>query len=203
MKYRRYGKFRFNDYCFSWTGIITLLLFTIFSVILDLSFLFIVFPMICAIIWLLAILLPNCERFSISEDSLLIRKRGKEQKITIPAELTFIISYADICPPLTIRTPIGNQTHILKNKYAISIFEKMPLDFALKCLHKNYIRKYTTSTIKISFDEYRYIYSFVCEYEILNKLLENRNYLLIIPESLSKRYPLIEKIANCYIDIGY
>ena len=77
----------------------------------------IVIALVYAFIWLIKILVTINESFMIVDNDIIISKIGKAQKIPIPSELTLIISYADVCPPLAIRTATGKQTHILKDKF--------------------------------------------------------------------------------------
>ena len=198
--YHRWGKFRFSDYCVSWIAIVILLFFSIGSVILELSFLYVVFPLVYAIIWLWSILSPHREKFAILDNSITVLRGKKLAKITLPSELTLVVSYADVCPPLTLRTAIGNQTHILKDKYAVSILQKMPLDVVIEALHRNQIQNYTTSTVRRAFDDYRYIYSFVCNQFQMDKLIANQNCLLIIPKSLQEKVSVDQKNVDLHID---
>lgn len=203
MKYYRYGKYRPSDYFISWVGIAVLLLFSIGSIILKLSFLFIVFPLVYAVIWLWAILAPYREKFIMSDNSITVLLGKKTRTIILPSEITLVVSYADVCPPLTLRTAIGNQTHILKDKYAVSILQKMPLDVALETLHRNQIHNYTTSIVQRVFGDYRYIYSFVCNQSQIDRLIANRNCLLIIPESLQEKVSVDQSIVDIHIDSGH
>ena len=203
MKHRRLGIFRFGDYYLSWISIVILLLFSTASIVLELSFLFVVFPSVCAMIWLVTILVPHFEHFSINSDSISVFKCRQTKTIHLPEELTLIVSYADVCPPLTVRTVGGNQTHILKNKFAVSILQKMSVDVVLEILHKNRMHKYTTSSIRNSFEGQQYIYSFVCDQFLFNDLIANRKCLLIVPESLSNVLSFKSSIENVYIDLEH
>ncbi len=200
MKNYRYGKFHFKNYCFSWFAITILLLFSITSFFLELSFVFFLFPIVYAVIWLLVILAPHVEQFTIDNNNIIVTFLKKKQTLPIPSEGTLVVSYADICPPLSIHTAIGSKTHILKDEYAISILEKMPLDTVLEALHRNHIEKYTTSSIRNVFADCNYIYSFVCNQFLLDKLLENKNCLVIIPQSLLKMLSIDMSKVNVYID---
>lgn len=200
MEYYRYGKFNFSDYYGSWFGIAVLLIFTIASITLDLSASFVIFPTVYILIWLWKILMPNRERFVVCDDYIRVLVGRKTQNIIIPSELTLVVSYADICPPLAMRTAVGNETHILKDKYAVSILHKMPLDATLEALHHNYLRKYTTSTIRALFDDCRYIYDFVCDQYLLDKLIANRDCQLIVPGSLSEKISVDSNYVNIHID---
>ena len=203
MEHRRYGEFQFNDYCASWVGIATLLIFAVASLVLNMHCMFAVFPSLYAIIWTWTILAPNIEKFSISSEKIIVKKGRKKEEIPIPSKLCLVVSNVDICPPLAIRTPIGNETHILKDKYAVSVLQAMPLEDALMGLHRNNMHKYTTSTIQRSFDDCRYIYYFVCDRVLLDKLIDNRECQLIIPESLLERVPINRGKVNLHIDVGY
>lgn len=114
-----------------------------------------------------------------------------------------VVSYADICPPLAVRTVVGNQTHILKDKFAVSILKEMPAEVALEILHRNRAQKYTNSNIQTVFDDYRYIYSFVCDQSLFDELIANRECLLIIPESLIGVISFDQNTINVRIDSGH
>ncbi len=203
MRNRRLGKFRFGDYCFSWVTIAVMLLYSTASIVLELSSLFVIIPLVYALIRLVVILVPHCEQFTINGDSISVFRGRQSETIRLPEELTLIVSYADVCPPLTIRTAVGNQTHILKDKFAVSILKKIPLEDTLELLHRNCMRKYTISSIRNAFDEHCIYYSFVCNRFLLDALISNKKCLLIVPESLSTVIPLESIGENVYIDKGY
>ena len=80
MEHRRYGEFRFNDYCASWIGIAALLIFAVVSLALKLHFLLAVFPSLYAIIWIWTILAPNIEKFSISSEKIIVKMTEVSEK---------------------------------------------------------------------------------------------------------------------------
>ena len=203
MKNRRFGKFRFRDYCISWIAIASLLLFSIASIILELPFLFVIFPTVYAVVWLGVLLVPHREQFVMSSDAITVFLGKKAQTICLPSELTLIVSYADVCPPFAMSMAVGIQTHILKDKFAISILQKMPIEVALEILHRNRVQKYTTSRIRTVFDDYHYIYSFVCTQSLFDELIANRKCLLIIPESLLGVISFDPSLVNVHIDTGH
>lgn len=203
MDNRRYGEFHLRDYRTSIIGIIVLIVFAVASSATNLPYFFVVLPVLYAFIWIYGIVSPNLERFCINNGKIITQKCKKKQEISIPSELCLIVSYVDISPPLVKRTAFGNETHILKGKYAITILQRMPIETAIKHLHKNYIRKYTTSTIKTCFDEYLYVYSFVGNQTLLNQLLSIRNCVLIVPESLLNRVSINPNCTSIYVDVGY
>lgn len=203
MKHKRYGKFCFRDYISGWFAIAVLFLLIITCFITDTHFYLLIWPLLFLFIMVWSIYKPNSERFSISGDIIKIIQAGKEQRISIPAEPTLIVSYADVCPPLAKRISYGNQTYVLKGKYAISILQKMSLQTVLDRLHQNYTQKYTNSTVEACFEEYLYVYSFVGNQEILDELLFKRNCQIIIPETLVNQISIDLHQTNIHIDIGY
>ncbi len=200
MKNHRYGKFRFSNYYSSYVAVLFLMTFSITSIVLDLSLLLAVFSAAYAAIWLWTILTPHCEQFTICKDSIIAYAGRKSQTIRLPRKLTLVISYADICPPFAMRTAVEKQTHILKNVYAVSILKEMPVDVVLETLHRNHVKQYTTSTIRRSFDDYLFIYSFVCSQALFDELASNRECLLVIPESLSSKVSFDSNLVKVHID---
>jgi len=202
MRRHRYGKYRFSDYWESWIVIAVYLTYSIAVLLLDLPILYAIISTVFAVVRALVILAPHREQFILCDDAITVLLGKKRNALFLPSDLTIIVSYADIAPPLTFHT-LFRTTHILKDKYAISILQKMPLEIALKGLHQNYVQKYTTSSIQHSFDAYLHVYSFVCNQELLQQLVENRNCLLIISESLLDKISIGSIATNTYIDIGY
>lgn len=128
MKNRRYGKFRFGDYAASWGVIALWLLFSIAALVLALPRWMAVLPAVFAAVRLWAVLSPQRESFILNRGSVTVFRGGKSRTIDLPPDITIVASYADICPPLTVPTPVGNRTHILKDRYAVSILRETPQD---------------------------------------------------------------------------
>lgn len=201
--YKRYGEFRFRDYLSAWLAIAFLFALVVVGVLTETQFYLLIWPLLLLIIIAWSIFKPNSERFLISIDTITIVKGRKEHRVTIPSEITVVVSYADVCTPIAKHIGVGNQSYLLNGRYAISILKKMPIVIALERLHQKSIYKYTNSTIEALFGEQHYIFSCVGEQEILNKLLLNRNCQIIIPESLSKQTHIDLSQENAYIDVGY
>ena len=176
-----------------------LFIFSIVCLVFEL-YIFAIISVIYALIWVATIVMPNKEKFIIEDDWIFATKGKDTKKIIIPKKVTVVFSYADVCPPFARRTALGNETHILKDKYAITILNELPLEVVIKKLHSNYIQLYTTSTIKASFEECCYIYSFVCCEELVIRLMHNRNCQLIVPQSLLKELKYLPQGENVYID---
>ena len=203
MRNYRYGKFRVKDYCISWFAIALLLLYAIASVIFNVSLVFSIVSMAYAIVWLCVILSPHREQFTLSNDVITTFHGKKIHKIILPSELVLVVSYVDICPPFAVHTAIGNRTHILKDKYAISILRKMSLDTVLEGVHRGYVQKYTTSSIRNVFDGDRHLYSCVCNETLIKELITGRECLLIIPESLRNEISIDISAVDVFVDVGY
>lgn len=198
--YKRYGKFRIADYMASWMVICLMLIFVVACLVLKLSAAYIIVPLLYAVVIMHSILNPNRELFEITDDAIIIKKGKKEKQIKIPNELSLIISPVDICPPLSARTAVGNGTHILKGKYAVSVLMKMDMDEMVKKVHRGYIKQYTTSTIKNNFEEYNFFYSFVCNDVLLNEISRNRNVNLLVPKSMVDKISLGKQVPEMHID---
>lgn len=204
MMYYRYGGFRFDDYNTSWIGMAILILFAFLSIVLRLSFLFVAFPTMYVLFWGWTILDQNCEKFMLTEDAIITVKHGKKQMRYLPSELSIVVSYVDICPPFSRNVSVGNKTHILKDRYAVSILKNTPLTTILGDLHQIPISKYTTSTIQAVFDDHRYIYCFVCtDFTLIESIMHNRECLVIVPRSLQEKVPIQSASGALYIDAGY
>jgi len=201
MEYNRYGKFRARDYFSAWLAIIVYLLIVIFN-LKDAPFYLLALPIILSVDTAWSVYAPNRERFSIIGNMIIAKKGRRKMEITIPSEPTLIVSYVDICPPMEKR--VGSlKSYVLKDRYAISIIQKMKLEDVLVHLHEKYVKKYSNETIEASFSRDCFFYSFVCEGDLLNKVLQNRQCLLIIPESLSEKIVFNSEAENVYIDMGY
>ena len=116
-----------------------------------------------------------------------------------------IIAYADFCPLFAEKLNSGNHTYMLKDRYSISIVSGDSLEFIFNKLHSNYAKKYTTSSVEEKFKmNADLIYSFVCDNDLLNELIKNRNCQIIIPESLKGDVELKNTAsANIIYDKGF
>jgi len=176
MLYYRYGKLRTGDLGVYW--FVCAILFLLGSVAITLS---IIDFLPCEVVLIGAFLIAISfifffhtfikiqERFFIDNSVLSTWKLGKKRDICLPPDLTIIIAYADFMPPLATRSPSAlhmRQTIALNDRLEVVLLEDsseeiMPL-LASYC--------YSSSHIKEAF-ECRLIYSFVCNQEILNKLI--------------------------------
>jgi hypothetical protein len=204
MKYRRYGKFRFSDYITTWVAFAFFMVLIVFALLTNTPHYWLILPLLFSIYMVWSVYQPNSEYFLIDEDTITIMRGRKRRKVSIPSESILVVSYADVCSSLTKSVSYGNQTYMLKGRYAISILHKIPLESVLEELHSRHATKYTNTAIEVSFNEqYPYVYSFVCNQAILDKLIDNGTYQIIIPETLLKQISIDSDKSNVHIDWGY
>ncbi len=192
--FKRYGKFNYRDYLSAWVAMLFLWLLS-FSLIYIGEFSFGIIIISLTLLWILSIFIPYFEFFYIESGKIYVHKGLSKHNFEITNK-TLIISYTDIHFPLEI------QSYILKNKYSVSIVQQDDIALVSNMLHKNHVKKYTNNTIENNFGNC-FNYSFVCNQQILNQLLEN-NVKVIIPESLIGVFNF-DNIKQCkvYFDLGY
>lgn len=203
MEYHRYGRFSFGDYISTWFAILFMLILVVSGFLTHVQVYLLIWPFVFSLMMVWSIYKPNSERFTISHDIITVICGRRKKQIEIPNEATLILAYADICPPLAKHVSIGNQTYLLKGKYAIVILQKLPLETVLEGLHPPFARKYTSSAIEEWLGENSFVYSFVCDQVLLEQLLTHRECQVIIPESLLGYVSFNHSKVNVHIDIGY
>ena len=208
--YKRYGKFQIADYrnqCFEFIAIGTVsVIYVICMVFLPIDrILFIC--LLPAIIRLMAIayFIWNSSRecFDIVDDTIIVQKGKMKVLKKLPEELTLIISYADVCESVYVLSPTMPEDWIpyaLKGKYGLSIFKSMDMEDVIKRVRGNKLRRNTMNTIKAAFDEYQFIYSFVCDEVLLNGICRNRKANLLLPKSLADNISINNQMVTVYID---
>lgn len=198
---KRYGKFRFFDYIESWIAVLFLIVFTVIR-FFNSNFLFALISLGYSIALLLAIIVPNQERYIMCNHQIRVFRGKKEHFISLPSALTVVISYVDICPPLAKKTAVGNTTHVLKDKYAVTLLQKLPPEEVLLRLHSTYVKHYTTSMMIDLFNS-RFIYSFVCDDLLLRNILTNHCCTVIVPDSLMEQVHIDYTCVSVHIDNGH
>lgn len=202
MQYRRYGKFLLKDYYGGWFGISIFLLIAFTSFKTGIPKYLVIWPIFLAVIMAWGIIEPNKECFSVSDNVIDIKKGRKHSQIILPQEITVIVSYADVCSALAKRVEIGNSNYMLKGRYAVSILGKIPTETVLEALHAKYVHRYTNCCVEELLKN-NFIYSCVCDQELLEKILSGKRYTLILPETLVPKLNLTRLKGNIYIDKGF
>lgn len=201
MKKYRYGKFKIRDHLIIFIIVIYLLFLSVIGVVFDSPLCLAFVPLVYAIIELLVVYLPFKEQFAINETCIDVYKGKKKDTIPIPNELILIISPFDVCPLLATRTAIQKQTYVLKDRCSVSILTGVYLDEALRLLHCNHIKQYTSSNIKAIFNDWRYIYNFVLDSsDMLKKIITDRKCTLIIPKSMLNKIRVDDYSIDVYVD---
>lgn len=133
---------------------------------------------------------------------LLPKKKNVIEKVILPSKLTIVISYADVCTDLAKRVGLLNQTYMLNGRWAISLLNEMPVGEVLEHLHGKYAWRYTNCWVEKLLKP-KFIYSFVCDQDMLEKVLFNENYTLILPETLLDKIDTRRLKGKIYIDKGF
>jgi DNA-binding cell septation regulator SpoVG len=198
---KRYGKFNYSDYIESWIAVLCLIVFTIIWFFNN-FYLYALITLGYSIALLIAVIAPNQERFIMCKHQIRVIRWKKEHFISLPSELTVVISYVDICPPLAKKTAVGNTTHVLKDKYAVTLLQKLPPEEVLIRLHSTYVKHYTTSMMTDLFNS-MFIYSFVCDDLLLRNILTDHCCTVIVPDSLMEQVHIDYTCASVHIDNGH
>lgn len=202
MKHRRYGKFRLKNHVGNCCMDLLLVGIGIIGITIGHAriggALFICFSMLDFIVNLI----PYREKFSVNQTSLILYKgRATEEKF-FPAKMTVVLSYADMCNDLAKSVTLVNQTYMLKGEWAISLLEDVPVNKVIDCLHGNGAWRYTNCWVEELLKKH-FIYSFVCNQSVLEKVLYDKNFTLIIPETLLDKINIQRIKGEIYIDKGF
>ena len=203
MEHPRYGKLKFQDFTIFWWLLAGCVFFAIGLVYVDELFLVPV-PIIWAIVLIWAIISPNIESFSVSNEYITARKGNQSKNILLPEEILIILAHADISPPLTVATALRNPTNMLKGKYSFSVLQGMTAKEAINQIHKSYVRIYKTSVIRGSIDEFYYLYDFVCSETVIKEIIMKRRCQIVIPASIWEHLPFIlPDDVEVFVDTNY
>lgn len=203
MDYRRYGKFRIKD--FKHIGIIMLIyaLFAIAGILVKVSLELVLIPLVGVLALLLYAVLLASEKFTLYEDKIVIKNLLGKRELILPNEFLMIMSYADMSAPFTTHYAYGDRIGILPGKYAITLLSYMSIEEVISRLHNgNLISKHTMSSVKVLFNQSDFIYSFVCDQQALNTLLDKKG-VIVVPESLLSIFDVYGRAASVYVDQGY
>ena len=204
----RYGKYQISDHATTFFGSVVLTIAGVTCLSKDI--LPVIYPILAFTISFFMVMstFKSCrERFMITQDSITVINGRHNREISLPLRPLVVISYASAQPSYAASSPISLElgTNILPDRYMVSVLQNMPLASALDMLHKGYVKRYTNVTIENQF-HYRVLYSFVCDAALLDQFLENRDCLVITPESIYPQYADVimkNQGAGLYIDRGY
>lgn len=131
----------------------------------------------------ISMLLPYTEKFNIENNVFHIKTLTSHYQIELPNKIILLITEAGV------NEATSYQTTVIKNQYAISILRDMPLSIILELLHEKHRPHYgySNTIFENGYEYSRYfIYSFVLNQELLDKILNCADCLVIIPESNKK-----------------
>lgn len=200
MKYSRYGKIRFKHYWYECFIVLVCLMFAIFGFIE--KFKLGSFGIGLVIFLMINILIPYREKFLLNQDAVIVYKKRKIKSINLPSKITVIISYADVCNDLDKRDMSYNSTKLLKGEWAVSLLEDVSVEEVTKRLHRKGAWRYTNCWVEELLKQH-FIYNFVCNQSMLEEVLTNRNFTLIIPETLLPVIDITKLRGEIYIDKGF
>lgn len=203
MKEYRYSTFRLADNLRPLTAICIFVLFSVMSTVLNLSFFFTLVPALLAFLYAWQIMQLHREQFVLRSDLILVFMGRKTHTISLPAKITCVISYADVCTPLDTPASLRGALHTQRNRYAVSILQRMPPASVLEALHRTHAKRYTTIMVKNAFEPHLFIYSFVCNQSMIDILVAGRDCLFILPESLKEQVFIRQEAADVPIDMDY
>ena len=174
----RYGRFNINDYVLY--IIMSGLMFVggLISLVLTEVKWIGVFVMIASIFWVIEMLLPYREKFSIHTDKIKVRVGKRERYIPLPKRLIIVISLTDI------REKMGNQSYVLNGRYSLTLLENLSAEEFLQRYRATKASKYTTSVLEEKFNHH-FLYSFVYDCSVMKQLLAGCEYTLIAPKSIA------------------
>ena len=137
-----------------------------------------IFVMIVSIFWVIEILLPYCETFSIHTDEITVRVGNRERYIQLPKKLIIVISLMDI------REKMGNQSYVLNGKYSLTLLENLSAEDFFRRYRATKASKYTASVLEEAFTHH-FLYSFAYDCSAMKQILAGREYTIIMPKSIA------------------
>ncbi len=219
MKHRRYGPFKLRNHLTRCFFVLVLIGYGMAYLILDISFVYGCVFLLIAAGTVVCYALPFTETFELTDNELIISKGRNKRRVLLPAQFIVIVSYADICTDFAKRVSLLNNTDIIKGKWAISLLNEVDTANVLHRLREEYCTpctsyalhrarregfiRYTNCYIEEWFksgDTQSFIYSFVCDPNLLEQVLKNKNYTMILPESLSDQINTTRLSGNVHID---
>ena len=142
-------------------------------------------PFLCiSVFYVASILHRTREQFLITDEEIIVYNGRKERIIPLPQQMLIIVSYAEILPSWESYSVHIDKKFVLKNSFAITILQSITKDETIELLKKSLIKEHTTRTLENVFYGYRYVYSFVFDDFLLDKLIANKNAEILVSQSL-------------------
>lgn len=202
MKYRRYGKIRLKNHLSNCFFDLFFFLFGILGIAVGDSAMSGVVFIAISIFDVIYTLIPYTEKFTVNKSNFMVYKGRVTKEINLPAKMTVILSYADMCTDLAKRVTLINQTYMLKGEWSISVLEDVSVEKVIKQLHAKGAFRYTNCWVEEKLKQ-NFVYSFACNQSILEEVLSDKSFTLIIPETLSHMVNIKKLNGDIYIDKGF
>lgn len=202
MTYHRFGKIKLKNHlnnCF----------YDLFFLIIGITGIVTGYSEICGAVFLgivvfdvTSVVIPYMEKFTFNQKRIIACKGRAVYEKIFPEKIIVVISYADMCTDLAKRVSLINQTYVLKESWAISILDNVGVEKVLERLHRKGAFRYTNCWIEEWLAQY-FVYSFVCNQSILEEVLLDKDFTLIIPETLASIISTKNLRGEIYIDKGF
>lgn len=202
MKYRRYGKIKLKNHLSNCFFDLLFFLFGIACITTGNSEMSGAIFIGIAIFDVIHTLIQYREKFLINKDTFVVYKKRRIKSINLPSKMTVVISYADMCTDLAKRVTLYNSTYMLKGEWAISLLEDVFVEKVIERLHGKGAWRYTNCWVEELLKQH-FIYSFVCNQSMLEEVLSDKNFTLIIPETLLHMIDTKKLRGEIYIDKGF
>ena len=185
MKNYRFGKITLLNYLkMTLFPFVISILITVCCVVAESPFWY-ALPFLCiSVFYVASVLHRTREQFLITDEEIIVYNGRKERIIPLPKQMVVIVSYAEIISSLESNSIYIDKTFVLKNRFAITILQSITKDETIELLKKSLIKEHTTRTLENVFYGYRYVYSFVFDDFLLDKLIANKNAEILVSQSL-------------------
>lgn len=202
MKNKRYGKIKLKNHLSNCFFDLSFLLFGMIGIAVGADLICIAIFFSFAIFDVIQILLAYQEKFEVNQGTIFVYKNRKIETINLPSKVTVVISCADMCTELAKRIELTSEAHMLKDDIAISLLEDISVEKVIKRLHDNGACLYTNCSVEFELNQ-NFVYSFLYNQSVLEEVLQNKNYSLIIPEKLLHKIDTKKLKGDIYIDKGF
>lgn len=201
MKYSRYGKIRFKNHWINYLMYLGCLVVAILGITTEGPKIGVAFCIGIAIFDMIDISTPYREKFLFNQDTITVYKKRKIRNINLPLKVIVVISYASMYTEFSRRMAV-HVDYMLKGEWAVSLLKDVSVEEVTKRLHRKGAFLYTNYCVEDVLKQH-FIYSFVCNQSMLEEVLNNRNFTLIIPETLLPMIDIIKLNGEIYIDEGF
>ena len=148
--------------------------------------------------------LLNIEYFSLTDNSIVVKKLFLKKEIILPNDISLIITKATVNSLLKGNTIYDSQ--IIKNRYMVCIVDYVPMEDFKKILSYSGYRKeirYRDDVLKriLKNNPYcNFLYSFTYNIEQVQKLIASHDCQIILPKSLEGKVDLSSINVPIFVD---